>query len=243
MLHVQKQRYIENMRLQVGIFLVGAQHLQQVFRRGKARVRAVDVHAAAALIIIVGVVAVDRQHREYADELDALLKLGLQVGLADVIVIAGQRQHTAGQRVHQVMAGGLHNDIAHKVRGQGTAFGQAAVEAFQLRGIGQVAQQKQVGRPLEGVALAAQAADQVVDIVATIPKLALAGNLLAVPLLKGVNAGDVGDTRQHALAVFVAQTAFYIVLGKKLRVNAVVGDTFLGKDAGFLFDGCVIAHG
>mgnify|MGYP000379264854 CR=1 FL=1 len=96
---------------------------------------------------------------------------------------------------------------------------------------GRSPQQKQVGRPLEGVALAAQAADQVVDIVATIPKLALAGNLLAVPLLKGINAGDVGDTRQHALAVFVAQTAFYIVLGKKLRVNAVVGDTFLGKDA------------
>ena len=76
-----------------------------------------------------------------------------------------------------------------------------------------------------------------------LPELAIAGNLLAVAFLKGIDAGDVGDTGQHTLTVFVAQTALDIILGKQCRVNAVVGDTFLGEDAGFLFDGCVIAHG
>ena len=66
---------------------------------------------------------------------------------------------------------------------------------------------------------------------------------MAVALLKGVDARNVRDARQHALAVFVAQAALDVVLGKQRGINAVVGDTFLGKDAGFLFDGCVIAHG
>ena len=141
------------------------------------------------------------------------------------------------------MAGGFHDDIAHKVCRQGAAFRQAGREGFQLLLVRQVAQQQQVGCTLKGVALAAQTADQVIDVVAAVPELAIAGNLLAVAFLKSIDAGDVGDTGQHTPTVFVAQTALDIILGKQCRVNAVVGDTFLGEDAGFLFDGCVIAHG
>ena len=242
-LHVQQQGNVQHVGLEVGVLLVGTQHLQQVFRRGQARVGAVDVHAAAALIVIVGVVAVDRQHRENADELDALFQLGLQVGLANVVIVAGQRQHAAGQRVHQVVTGGLHDDIAHKVCRQVAAFGKAGGEALELLFVRQVAEQQQIGRALKRIALAAQTADQVIDVVAAVPELALAGNLLAVALLKGVDAGNVRDARQHALAVFVAQTALDVVLGKQRGINAVVGDTFLGKNAGFLFNGCVVAHG
>ena len=242
-LHVQQQCNVQHVGLEVGVLLVGTQHLQQVFRRGQARVGAVDVHAAAALIVIVGVVAVDRQHRENADELDALFQLGLQVGLADVVIVAGQRQHAAGQRVHQVVTGGLHDDVAHKVCRQVAAFGKAGGEALELLFVRQVAEQQQIGRALKRIALAAQTADQVIDVVAAVPELALAGNLLAVALLKGVDAGNVRDARQHALAVFVAQTALDVVLGKQRGIDAVVGDTFLGKNAGFLFNGCVVAHG
>ncbi len=80
MLHMQQQGDVQHVGFQLGVFLVGAEHLQQVFGGGKLRFGAVDVHAAAALIIMVGVVAVDGQHGEDADELDALLQLGLQVG-------------------------------------------------------------------------------------------------------------------------------------------------------------------
>ena len=240
--HVQQQRNIQYVCFQVGVLLVGAQHLQQVFGGGKFRPRAVDVHAAVALIVVVGVVAVDRQHREHADQLDALFQLGLQVGLADVVVIAGQRQHAARQRVHQVVAGRFHDNVAHKVGGQVAALHQAVLEGLKLVFIGQVAQQKQVGRFLKGVAFAAQAADQVVHIVAAVPQLAVAGDFLAVPVLERINAGNIRDARQHALAVLVAQAPFDVVLGEQRRFHTVVVHAFLCKNTRFFFNGCIITH-
>ena len=192
---------------------------------------------------MVGVVAVDGQHGEDADELDALLQLGLQVGLADVVIVAGEGEHTAGQRVHQVAAGGFHDDVPHKVGGQVAAFDQAVLESIQLGLVGQVTDKEQVGGFLKGIALAAQAPDEVIHVVAAVPEFSVAGHFFTVLLLKGINAGDVGNACQHAFAVLVAQAAFDVVLAKKGRVDAVVGDTFLGKNGSFFCNSSVIAHG
>ena len=167
--HVQQQGNVQNVGFQIGVLAVGPQHLQQVFRRGKFRFGPVNVHAAVALIVMVGVVAIDRQHGEYADQLDALFQLSLQVGLADIIIIAGQGEHTAGQRVHQVLAGGFHNDVPHKVGRKVPAFGKAILEGFQLLLVGQIPQQQKIRRFLKGIALAPQAADQVIDVVTAVP--------------------------------------------------------------------------
>ena len=241
-LHVQQQGNIQHVGLQIGVLPVGTQHLEQVLGGGKLGPRPVNVHAAVALIVMVGMVSVDRQHGENTDQLDALLQLGLQIALADIVVIAGQGQHTAGQGIHQILAGRLHDDIPHKVGGQVPAFGQTILEGFQLGFVGQIPQQQQIGRLLEGIALAPQSPDQVIDVVAAIPQLAVAGYLLAVALLEGINAGNVGDARQHPLAVLVAQTPLDVILGKQRRVHPVVGDALLGKDARLFFNGCVIAH-
>ena len=211
---MQQQGDVQHVGFQLGVFLVGAQHLQQVLGGGKLRLGAVDVHAAAALIIMVGVVAVDGQHREDADELDALLQLGLQIGLADVVIVAGQGQHTAGQRVHQVAAGGFHDDVPHKVGGQVAAFDQAVLEGVQLGFVGQVADEEQVSSFLKGIAFAAQAPDEVIHVVAAVPEFAVAGHFFAVLFLKGIDAGDVGNACQHALAVLVAQAALNVVLAE-----------------------------
>ena len=188
-------------------------------------------------------VAVHRQHRENADELDALLQLGLQAAVADGIVVGGQRQHAAGQAVHQVLAGGFHDNVADEVGGQVAAFGQHTGEIGQLGGGGQIAHQQQVSGLLKAIALAAQAADEIIDIVAAVPQLAFAGDLFAVALLKGVDAGNVGDAGQNALAVLVAQAALDAQLIKQRRVDAVALLAQFGIDPGFLFNGSVLAHG
>ena len=242
-LHVQKQRNVQHVGLQRGVFAVGAQHLQQVLGGGKFRLRPVDIHAAVVHIVVVGVVTVHRQHGEHADEFDALLQLGLQIVLPDGVIVAGQRQHAAGQRVHQVLAGGLHDDVPGEVGGQVPAFFQRSAEGAQLLLGGQLSQQQQIRRLLVGEPLAPQPPDEVVHIVPPVPQLAGAGDLLAVPLLKGVDAGDVGQPRQNALAILVPQAALDIILPEQLRRNSVVAFTFFGKDAGFPFDGGVITHG
>ena len=242
-LHVQQQRDVQHVRLQRGIALVRAQHAQQILRRRKRRVGAVDVHALPVDIIVVGMVAVDGQHRQHADQLEALLKLGLQAAVADGIVIAGQRQHAAGQRVHQVLAGSLHDDIAGEVGGQIAAGGQRAAEGGQLLLGGQIAQQQQIGRLLKGKALAAQPADEVIDIIAAVPQPARAGHLLAVAPGEGVDAGDAGQPHQHALAVLVAQAALDVVALELLGADLVVAHALLGEQASFLLDSGIFGHG
>ena len=229
MLHVQQQGNVQHVGFQIGVLPVRTQHLEQVLGSGKLGPRPVNVHAAVALVIMVGMVSVDRQHGENTDQLDALLQLGLQIALADIVVIAGQGQHTAGQGIHKILAGRLHDDIPYKVGGQIPALGQTILEGFQLGFVGQIPQQQQIGRLLEGIALAPQPPDQVIDVVAAIPQLAVAGDLLAVALLEGINAGNVGDARQHTLAVLVAQTALDVIPGKQRRVHPVVGDALLVK--------------
>ena len=242
-LHVQKQGGIQHVGFQRGVAAVGAQHLQQVFGGGKLRLGAVDVHAVAVDIIIVGVVAVYRQHGEHADQLDALLQLGLQAAVADGVIVGGQRQHAAGQRVHQVPGGGFHDHVAGKIGGQVPALGQHVAELGQLAGVGQLAHQKQVGGFLKAEAFAVQAADQVVDIVAAVPQLALAGGLFAVYHLERVDAGNMGDAGQHALAVLVAQAALDAEPVIQSGVDAVVFDADVQVAFCFVFDLCVVCHG
>ena len=187
-------------------------------------------------------VAVHRKHGENADELDALLHLGLEGVVPHRIIIGGQRQHAAGQAVHQILAGGFHDNVPHKVAGQVAAFGEAVGEGIELIPGGQVAQQQQIGDLLKAVALAPQAADQVVDIVTPVPQLALTGGLDAVAHFEGINAGDVGDARNHTIAVLVPQAALDAVPVKQDGVDGIVAGTDPGKNFSFLFNGSVFAH-
>ena len=243
MLHVQQQRGVQHVGFQRGVAAVGAEHLEQVFGGGELRLGTVDVHAVAVDIIIVSVVPVYRQHGEDADQLDALLQLGLQAVVPDGVIVGGQRQHTAGQRVHQVLGGGLHDHVPGEVGGQVPALGQHVAELGQLAGVGQLAHQQQVGCLLKAEPLAVQAADQIIDIVAAIPQHTLAGSLFAVHHLECVDARDVGDAGEHALAVLVAQAALDTELVVQGGIDPVVIHTDVQIALCFLLNFRVVCHG
>src|SRR5699024_11613545 len=117
-----------------------------------------------------------------------------------------------------------------KVGRQVAAFDQGAGELCKLIGRGQVAKQQQIGGFFKAIALAAQTADQIIHIVPAVPQFALTGNFLAVPLLKRINAGNVGDTSQHAFAVLVAQPAFAAEFVKQGGVDLVIAYSNVGRD-------------
>ena len=219
---VQQQRHVQHAGFQCGVLHVRAQHPQEILGRGKLRVRAVDVHAAILFVVVVGVVAVHRQHGEDACQLDALAQ---HVGGGKVCgqrVVGGQGQHAAGHGVHDVVAGCLHDDVAGEVGGHGAALAQHAAELVQLFLGGQLAEQQQVARFLKGEAAACRAADKVLDVVAAVKQLAVGGLLDAVHILEGADIGDIGQARQHALAVFVAQARLHPELAVEVLGDAVV---------------------
>ena len=67
-----------------------------------------------------------------------------------------------------------------------------------------------------------KAADEVFDVDAAVAQFAVAVFLAAHFLLGAVHRGDLGKTREHALAVRVAQTALDIVLAVQRRINTAV---------------------
>ena len=106
------------------------------------------------------------------------------------------------------MAGGLHDHVTGKIGGHGTALAQHPAEFFQLFRGGQLTEQQQIARLFKGKA----AVDQVLDVVAAVEQLTVGRALDAVHILKGADVRNVGQARQHALSVLVAQTGLDAVL-------------------------------
>ena len=202
MLCMQNQSQIQNMRLKGGIAAVRAQNVQDVFGGGELAHRIVDEQAVAVVIVAVSLIAIDRQHREQRDQLKALPEHVGRGNIIRVFVIGIEGEHAAGQGVHHVAAGGLHDDVPHKAGGQGAVKGQKLAEGLKVFLVGQLAKEQQVGGALEAeVVLFGLAADELLHAVAPVVELALAGDALAVHGFAGDDFGNVGKAGEHALAV------------------------------------------
>ena len=77
-----------------------------------------DIKAVSVVIMAVGLIAVNREHRAQADQLHTLTQ---NIGKGDIIraiIIRIEGQNASGQRIHHILAGGFHNDIPHKTGGK-----------------------------------------------------------------------------------------------------------------------------
>ena len=72
-----------------------------------------------------------------------------------------------------------------------------------------------------------KAADEILDVDAAVAQLAVAVFLAAHLLLGAVDRGDLGQPRQHALAVRIAQAALDVVFGVERGFNMVGLRAFL----------------
>ena len=219
-LHVQHERQIEHTRLERRILHIRAQHPQQI-GGGRQAVRGVmDVHARAALIVVVGMVGVDREHGEHRNEHEALPQHVRQADVVRVLVIGGERQHAAGQAVHHVARRRLHDNVAREIGRQHAPLREQALEAAELLCVGQSAEQQQICDFLVALAsLAHKALHELLNAYAAVVQLARARLQNAVHLALCDDVRDVGQSGQHALAVYVAQAALYIIFPIKSRFD------------------------
>ena len=222
-LRVEHQAQVQDMGLQRRVAGVGPQQREEIFRRGKLRLRCVDIQALA-LFIGIGLVAVHRQQRRDGQQVDALAH---HVGQRDVVrgaVVAGHGQDTAGKRVHHVLAGRLHDHVPHKVGRQRAVHTELAVEIGQLLSVRQLAEHQQKRRFLKAEPPAGEKIlHQRLDGVAAVIQLARAGHAPAVLLPAGHDLADLGQTRHNAHAVHVAQAPLDVIAGIIVRVDAAVG--------------------
>ena len=93
-------------------------------------------------------------------------------------------------------------------------------EIHELFLLGQLAEEQEVNNLLKAEAVVlADAGNDVIDVVAAVIQLAVTGNQLSVYHFVLLDGGNVGQTRQNALAVDVAQTALDVELAVERSVD------------------------
>ena len=219
-LHVENQRHVEHLRLEVGVFPVGTQQREDDLRRGHGRLRAVDVKTVLADIVVISVVAVHAEHRKYRNQLDALAQHVVDRCIVRILVVAEQCQDRARDGVHHILTRRFENDVADKVLRQRPVLNEQLAEIHELFLLGQLAEEQEVNNLLKAEAVvSADAVDDIVDVVAAVIQLAVTGNQLSVYHFVLLDGGNVGQTRQNALAVDVAQTALDVELAVERSVD------------------------
>ena len=207
-LHMEYERDVQHLGLQSRVLAVRPEHPEDVLRSGQAVVRTVDVEAVVAVVVAVGLVAVDGQHGEHADQPHALLQDVLDGAVGHVGVVGRQSEDALGYRVHDVLAVGLHDHVPDECGGELPVLGEHIPEVIKLLCGGEISEQEEVRRLLVAEPAVGTALYHLHDVVASVPETALAGGPDAVDVDETVDSGYVRQTGEDAFPV----TAFAFLL-------------------------------
>ncbi len=229
-LRVDHQHHIQQVGLLLGVVGIGPDHPQEVLRSGQVLHGEMDVQRVALEVVPLDGISVGYNAGKGSDELHRLEQDVVQRGVVGVLVVGVQRQHAAGQLVHDVPAGVLHDHVFRKAVGQLSCAVHDLVEAVQLTVGGQIAHEQQVGDLFiaKGPGLAV-GLDDLRKLNAAVIQLAGDGDPHAVFDHVAQNGADAGHADGHAGAVGVSQT--------QLQVTSVI----FGRDTVFGLD--VLAEG
>ena len=133
------------------------------------------------MVVAECLVTVDGQQREHADQLQALTQNVRERSVIRIVVIGKQCQYASCQRIHEILAGLLHDDIPHKIRRERTVAAQKLAEFRELLTIGKFAEQQHIGAFLKAeVTVLWHFFDDFLHVITAIEQLAVTGNLLII---------------------------------------------------------------
>ena len=174
-------------------------------------------------VIAICLIAVYGQLREKRNKLNALAQNVRARSIIRLLIVCIQRQNTAGQRIHHVLCGSLHDDIAYEIRRQRTVTRQKSTKIGKLLRSRQITEQQQIDSFLKAKTLFFdKTGHNFLDIIAAIKKLAVAGNGFPVHYLAGLNIRNLCQTCENAFSVDVTQTTLYVIFLIQARINGAV---------------------
>ena len=211
-LHVQHKREIEHRGFQRRIFHVRPQDAQKVGCRGQAVRRIMDIHAAAAFVMVVCVVRINSQHREHRNQHQTLAQHIRQADIVRAVVVGSKCQYAAGQAVHHISCRRFHDHVTRKVGRQRAPLGEQVFEFTQPLCVRQFAEQKQISNFLiSPAAVFHKTLHQIIDPDPTVIQLTIARNQLTVHFFFGDDIRNIGQPRQYTFTIQVSQAAFDVV--------------------------------
>ena len=231
MFRVEHQGKIEELCLQMGILSVLPQKMQQIFRRRQCRIGAVDHKAFVEMEMAVRLVPIYGKRRKHGGKLQTLAQHVRHSGIVRIVVVGIEGKDTARENVHHILAGRLHDHITDEGGRQAPTFREQLPEPRQLHGVWQLGEQQQIERLLKSKPVVREkSVDQRAHVDTAVIELPLARKLFPVrTALFRLDPGDLRQSRDHAVAVEIAQTAVHVMLSIHFRDNVVVLAGFLRK--------------
>ena len=190
-LHMKHKSYIKYAGFKFCVVSVRSEHKQYVFRCGKLFVRTVDIHTVLTVIVVIGLISVNGQHRECAYKSQGLSKNIFNGLVAYVFIISRKSKYTLSHWVHDIFAGRLHYYVSHKVCREGPACSQDTLKFGKLAFIRKFTEYKQICSLFKAISLMIKALYQVNNIISSIPKASVARYLFTVFLFKRFNSGYI----------------------------------------------------
>ena len=219
---VQDEAEVEHLGFELAVLPVRTDETEDVFRRTEVGARLVDDEAVVRVIVRIHLIAVGGEQGELRDELDALPEHIGDGDVVGVLVVAIKCEHAARDDVHHVRRRRLHDDVAYEALGQSAVGAEHLGEVRELLLVGERPEEQKIGGLLKAEALlVGESVHEVLDGDAAVEEFAGALHAVAVLVeVVGVDLADLGESRDDAGAVDVAQTALYVILLIKRRVDS-----------------------
>ena len=172
----------------------------------------------------------DGKHREQGDELQGLAQHVRDGDVVAPVIIGIEGQDAAGQGIHHILAGRLHDNIPHKVGRERAVGSQKSRKVRELLFVRQAAKEQQIGDLFKAEALFGyEALYKLFDVQSAVVELSFTGDLLPVHGLVSLDLADLGKAGQNTLAVDIAQPALYVIFRIQLRIDLAGCLAHLGK--------------
>ena len=194
-------------------------HVQEILGEGVVVLRVAEVERPAEILVPQHIVCISDDRRELGDQLDALAHQVLRRQVIRILVECIHLQHAASENVHDIVAAHL-DDVQNRPLLQEHVVHQSAAERLQLVRLRETAGQEKETRLLVAEsALRDGRMDNIPDVILPEEEPAFGGD---DPLRTLVIADDIADTgkpHKDSCAVFVSQTALYVVLLEEIDID------------------------
>jgi predicted RNA-binding protein len=203
--------------------------MEKIFRCGKLGLGDMDEKALVLVIMLEGLIAVNGEHREDRDELQALAENVGNGGVIGIFIVCVERENASGKDIHHIFAGRFEDHIAHEGGRQAAVFREGLTESFQLFHIGKLGEEKKISCFFKTEAVIVQEAfDKVAYVDAAVCEDAVDGSDVAVFVNDfGLYVGDLCETGHDAVTFKVAQTAENVVMKNVMAIECKDGCVIL----------------
>ena len=201
MIHMEHKRHIQNLSLKLCILPVLTEHHQDILCRRQFRRRRIDKKILPHPVAVC-MIPVYHQHRELADQIQALAQHVRNRGVVRLVIVGIQLQDASGNVIHHILAGRLHNDIPEKIGRQHPALCQHHLKILQLLCVRKLSEQEQVCGLLEARMLGIQESFyNVLDIISAVVEAPCARHFFPVDNLLGTDIGYISQACKHTLSI------------------------------------------